>query len=86
MIDKIVNEVESENVVIDSLSLLKLIRWARRYADLSSTYAPGNFNVIYDSIMSGNPHLKECDTVDNTLSENGRYFPYAQEGITNQCF
>ena len=67
-------------VNIDSKHLLKLIHWARRYVDGRRTYVPSDFNNIYDVIMSKNPELKSLEFVDQTLTENGKYFPHATDG------
>lgn len=71
-------------VSIKGSDLLELIHWARRYADRRSTFVPSDFNRIYDEIMTQYPFLKEHEFIDETLSENGRYFPYAQDGDYNE--
>lgn len=44
------------------------------------TYVPSDFNRIYDSIMKEYPYLKSMEFKDETLIENGRFFPYATDG------
>lgn len=34
--------------------------------------------------MNDYPHLKEYEFVDETLTENGKFFPYAQDGDYNE--
>lgn len=71
---------KKEKVIIDTKHLLELIHWARRYADMRCTYVPSDFNRIYDSIMKEYPYLKSMEFKDETLIENGRFFPYATDG------
>lgn len=73
-----------ENVTISSRHLLDLIYWARRYCDGRATFAPKDFNEIYQSIRSDYPDLLRCyDQFDATLKDNGAYWPYAQDGMYN---
>jgi len=83
------NMVKQERLQIDTKHLLKLIHWARRYADLRCTYVPSDFNEIYDCIMIEYPHLNNRDIKDEVLYENGKNFPYATDGdfgIISRCF
>jgi len=64
--------------------LLELIHWARRYADRRCTFVPSEFNKIYTEIMTQYPFLKEHEFIDETLYENGKFFPYAQDGDFNE--
>ena len=70
---------------INEQDLLDLIFWARRYCDGRSTYAPSQFNDIYQRIRSQNQDLLICeDQFDNTLINKGSYWPYAQDGMFNE--
>lgn len=66
--------------------LLELIYWARRYCDGRSTYAPSRFNQLYENIEQLNPtiSIKEKDQFDPTLTDKGKYWPYAQDGMFNE--
>lgn len=58
--------------------LISQIIWmARRYADGRRTYAPDSFNRAYDGLRD--IFGAEIDTAfeDTTLTEGGKYFPYA---------
>lgn len=63
--------------------LLDLLYWARRYCDGRATYAPSNFNQIYKWIAKDNRVLPG-DMLDQTLKENGKYWPYAQDGMYDE--
>ena len=69
-----------KKVYVNGKSLLDLIHWARRYADRRCTRIPNEFNRVYDEIMEKNSFLKEHEFHDETLTDNGLYFPYAKEG------
>lgn len=58
---------------------LDLIHWARRYCDRRSTYAPSSFNRLYENLVQLNPEIKEKDRFDKYLTEEGKYWPYAQD-------
>lgn len=64
--------------------LLELIYFARRYCDNRSTYAPHRFNLMYESIMTSFPELREGDTFDKTLMHEGQYWPYAQDWMYDE--
>ena len=53
---------------------------ARRYCDCRATYAPSQFNKLYDKIVQLNPKIRERDQFDHTLKDQGKYWPYAQDG------
>lgn len=70
---------------IEKDHLMELIYWARRYCDGRSTYAPSRFNNIYQCIRSQYPDIIRCqDQFDQTLTEKGKYWPYAQDGMYNE--
>lgn len=71
-------------VYVEGKSLLELIHWARRYADMRSTWVPNDFNQIYDQIMAQYPFLKEHDFHDKALHCEGKNFPYATNGIASE--
>lgn len=71
-----------DTVEIRIQDLLDLIHWARRYCDYRRTYVPSDFNRIYDRIKERYPDLK--DEMDETLMENGKFWPYAQDGQYNE--
>lgn len=74
-----------KTIEIDETDLSDLIHYARRYCDGRSTYAPFQFNNIYQRIRSRNPDfIRNYDHFDQTLSENGKYWPYAQDGMYNE--
>ncbi len=80
---------ESEDFMICRKDLISLICYARRYADGKSTSVPFDFNRIYDVIIEKYPEFIQIDLVDKTLTEYGRYFPYATSNecrINNRCF
>jgi hypothetical protein len=64
--------------------ILYLIHWARRYCDGRKTFVPTDFNKIYDRVMADNPHLEDKDRMDVALTEDGKFFPYAQDGMYPQ--
>ncbi len=67
---------------IEERDLLDLIHWARRYCDYRSTYAPSSFNACYDRIKKLHPNLIEMkDNLDKTLMLDGKFWPYAQDGM-----
>ncbi len=68
-------------IEIEEQDLLDLIHFARRYVDKRTTYAPSVFNTIYKTIMIRYPDLQQKDPHDKTLKENGKFFPYAQDGM-----
>jgi hypothetical protein len=63
--------------------LLELIFWARRYCDRRSTYAPTEFNWLYERICGLYPDITVKDQFDDTLYNNGECWPYAQDGQYN---
>lgn len=70
------------HVAIEIKDLFDLIHWARRYCDGRATYAPSSFNQVYARIRSAYPDLVRCnDRMDETLMDNGAYWPYAQDGM-----
>ena len=73
-------------IKIEKDNLLELIYWARRYCDGRSTYAPSRFNQLYENTEQLNPTLsiKEKDQFDPTLTDEGKYWPYAQDGMFNE--
>ncbi len=70
---------------ISDTDLMDLVHWARRYCDGRSTYAPTSFNRIYKALRSQNPEMVRCyDRFDDTLTEKGAYWPFAQDGMHNK--
>lgn len=69
-----------QKVSISVPQLIDLIHAARRYADFRCTYAPSEFNRLYDALIAEYPFLSELDLMDETLMGRGKYFPYAQDG------
>lgn len=62
------------------MDIAEILYWARRYCDGRATYAPFSFNRTYDRILSKFPEIKDIDKyVDKTLTEQGKFFPYAQD-------
>ena len=62
--------------------LHELIFWARRYCDGRCTYAPSSFNEVYQRMVQLFPEIKVLDkNIDTILTENGKFFPYAQDGM-----
>ncbi len=64
---------------------IKEILWmARRYADGRQTFAATSFNDAYDLLRDefgeDIEYNKISEWKDQTLTENGKYFPYAQDG------
>lgn len=78
------NKKKLKKVSIRGDHLLELIHWARRYADRRCTFVPLEFNRIYDEIMDKYPFLKEHEFHDKTLTSDGKFFPYAQDGMYNE--
>ena len=77
------NNVESR--YIRDKDLADLICWARRYCDFRTTFAPSSFNLFYKRFERDNPEFcKVYDKQDIVLMENGRYWPYAQDGNYNE--
>ena len=70
-------------VTIGIHELMELIFWARRYCDRRATYAPSEFNRMYEKIVQLNPQIKERDQFDPTLKDRGAYWPHAQDGMHN---
>ena len=68
------------DIKIKDTLLMKLIYWARRYCDGRRTEAPHSFNEIYMDLITNSPHLTSLDPSDFTLTNSGKYFPYAQDG------
>lgn len=76
-------EIEKQPI-ISQCDLINLIHWARRYCDYRMTYAPSEFNKIYNRICSDNPYMIRClDKFDSILMNNGEFWPYAQDGNYN---
>ena len=72
-------------IKIDPKDLIDLIYYARRYCDGRATYAPSEFNAIYQRIRSENPDfIRKYDHFDPTLTLEGTFFPYAQDGMYNE--
>ena len=67
-------------VEIEMKHLIELIHWARRYCDGRMTFAPSEFNKIYDSIIKKYPEIQDKEFKDKALMHDGIYFPYAQDG------
>jgi hypothetical protein len=72
---------EPKQVTIDSKDLRELIYWARRYCDGRSTYAPSSFNEILKNILLSYPNIEKNIQVDSTLTDEGKYWPWAQDGM-----
>lgn len=68
---------------IEQEDLLDLLHWARRYCDRRCTYVPHEFNEIYNKLLLSYPFLKDKDRVDQTLMDEGKFFPYCQDGMYN---
>lgn len=73
-----------EEYQISGQMVLDLIFWARRYCDGRATYAPSEFNRIYNEIKSKYPNLVDLDTKDKALMDEGIYWPYAQDGMYDE--
>ena len=71
-------------IEIETDDLIDLIYWARRYCDKNKTYAPLCFNRLYDKLLLSYPFIKNKDKFDNTLMNNGEFFPYAQDGMYDE--
>lgn len=72
---------QPETLSIPVTQLMDLIHAARRYADRRSTYAPSEFNRMYESLIAAHPIIAELDcNIDETLTDHGKYFPHAQDG------
>lgn len=62
--------------------ILEIVYWARRYCDGRSTYAPSSFNARYQSINYDTMgKLQLADRKDDTLMNQGEFWPYAQDGM-----
>lgn len=69
-----------KKVKITPEDLAELIYWARRYCDGRHSYAPSSFNSLYKRIKFDNPDFIPLDDkFDHTLTENGKFWPYAQD-------
>ncbi len=69
-------------VKISIADLVTLIFYARRYCDGRSTYAPHEFNRLYDRINDANDNkIALHDIGDKSLMHDGSYWPYAQDGM-----
>jgi len=79
------NSLHNNDFVQISINeMLDLLYWARRYCDGRATYAPTDFNRIYQRIRSSYPDLLRCkDQFDPTLKDKGKYWPYCQDGMYN---
>ena len=71
-----------KKIFIDEADLIKLLFMARRYADGRSTYAPSAYNMVLQRVYNNNPHLVLPH--DNTLTRDGLYSPWAQDGMYNE--
>ena len=80
--------------VIDKISanmkhaIRELVWMARRYADGRQTFAATTFNNAYDvlrDIYGDEIEIKD-GIVDATLTEKGKFFPYAQDGGDRKMF
>jgi len=79
--------MENKRICIDKDDLMNLIYFSRRYCDGRSTYAPHLFNDIYKKIRSEYPDfIRNEDKFDETLTEKGIYYPYAQDGMHDGKF
>ncbi len=74
---------ENNMLQIEQEDLLDLLHWARRYCDRRSTYAPSEFNKIYDALILKYPFIQDKDRMDETLMDKGKFFPYCQDGMFN---
>lgn len=75
---------DSEKIEISKQDLMDLIHWARRYCDGRMTWAPSQFNLLYQGLRSQYADLMRChDEFDATLMHSGAYWPYAQDGMYN---
>lgn len=75
----------NKKIPVGAKDLSDLIYYARRYCDGRATYAPHTFNEIYARIRSDNPDFIRCyDWQDETLMGDGRYWPYAQDGMYDE--
>lgn len=91
---KTLNDEANSEVVVDLpviatnqkiKNAIKEILWmARRYADGRQTFAATSFNDAYDLLRDEFGEDIEYNKInewkDHTLTEGGRYFPYAQDG------
>ena len=72
---------EKANVNLDDLS--ELVYWARRYVDGRKTYAAASFNLALERVMLENLTFKDYDSLDVTLTDKGKYWPWASDGDSN---
>lgn len=74
-------------IEIEEHQLIDLIHYSRRYVDRRMTYAVSDFNQLYDALRNKYPEVFEKhDKFDVTLMENGKYFPYATDGMIDKGF
>jgi len=59
--------------------LSEFVYWARRYCDGRQTYAASSFNLALERVMLENPTFKDFDSVDVTLKDKGKFWPWASE-------
>lgn len=71
-------------VKVDLEDILEMVYWARRYCDGRSTYAPSSFNKRYQNLnYETMGQLQIQDKHDDTLTNEGEYWPFAQDGMFN---
>lgn len=74
--------MEKDDKVLNAIK--QMIWMARRYADGRRTLTPSNFNYAYDTLReiygTDIEYIDSDKWVDTTLMEDGKYFPYAQDG------
>ena len=71
-------------VEIEEKDLLDLIWWARRYCDSRSTFAPTEFNQLYERVVQMYEEIVQKDQFDHILFNKGEFWPYAQDGMYNK--
>lgn len=69
---------EKANVNLSDLS--EFVYWARRYCDERKTYAASSFNLALERVMLENLTFKDYDSLDVTLKDKGKYWPWAADG------
>jgi hypothetical protein len=75
--------IKETNKIKDAVK--EIVWMARRYADGRSTFAPTSFNDAYDILYSvfGEDIEYNKNEIDKTLTDGGKFFPYAQDGMSN---
>ena len=66
-----------KTVKISPKNLMDLVWMARRYADGRRTWAPEDFNRIYEAIKADYPEMMAEESDDKACP----YWPYAQDGM-----